>query len=297
VIEVSDLAQARRIAPVLWERYSRERKRAIIAAPHRPHPERWPDTGLHAAWIGHTTVLLKVEGTLLLTDPVLSRRIGLNFGPLTIGLKRLVEPALPLRQLPRPDVILLSHAHMDHFDIPSLRALESPKTRVVTATRTGDLLRGSRYSAVHELDWGQSARIGNLSIRAFEVSHWGARIRSDTFRGFNGYLIESPRFRVIFGGDTALTMSFRSLRASKPVDLAIMPIGAYNPWVRVHCTPEQAVQMANDAGADVILPVHHQTFQLSNEPVFEPLERLANALASAPERLGLGEIGQELHLG
>jgi L-ascorbate metabolism protein UlaG (beta-lactamase superfamily) len=285
------------MAPLLWERYTRERKRSVASAPHEPRPELWPDEGLHAAWLGHSTVLLKIDGVTILTDPVFSRRIGLNFGPLTIGLKRLVEPALRLKQLRRPDLILLSHAHMDHFDLPSLRRLESRQTRVITAAKTSDLLRVKRYGAVDELAWGETARAGEVAVRAFEVNHWGARMRSDTYRGFNGYLIETPRYRVVFGGDTAITDTFRALRSSRRLDLAIMPIGAYNPWIRVHCTPEQALKMADDAGAELILPVHHRTFQLSSEPAHEPFERLSSALASAPERLALGEIGQEIRLG
>jgi L-ascorbate metabolism protein UlaG (beta-lactamase superfamily) len=284
------------LAPAFWDRASGDLKRSVLAPPHKPRPESWPDKGLHAAWLGHTTVLLKIDGIVLITDPVFSNRIGLNFGPLTVGLKRLVEPALRVASLPRPDLIVMSHAHMDHWDMPSLRALESHATRVVTAARTSDLLRARRYGGVHELGWGETARIGDVSIRAFEVSHWGARMRSDTYRGFNGYVIETPRHKVIFGGDTAMTPSFRSLRSSRPTHLAIMPIGAYNPWIRMHCTPEQALKMADDAGAEMILPVHHQTFQLSSEPVLEPIERLAGALSSTPDRLGLQEIGQELHL-
>jgi len=283
------------VAPLLWERYSRDRKRSVAAAPHRPHPELWPDEGLHAAWLGHSTVLLKIDGFTILTDPVFSRRIGLNFGPLTIGLKRLVEPALRLKQLRRPDLILLSHAHMDHFDLPSLRALESRKTRVITAAKTGDLLRAKRYGGVDELAWGETTQVGDATVRAFEVNHWGARMRSDTYRGFNGYLIQTPRFRVVFGGDTAMTDTFRALRSRRRVNLAIMPIGAYNPWIRAHCTPEQALKMADDAGAELILPVHHRTFQLSNEPAHEPIERLSSALGNSPERLALREIGQEIH--
>jgi L-ascorbate metabolism protein UlaG (beta-lactamase superfamily) len=241
-------------------------------------------------------VLLKIDGVTILTDPVFSTRIGINIGPLTIGLKRLVEPALYVKQMPRPDLILLSHAHMDHFDLPSLRALESNLTRVVTASRTSDLLRTARYGGVDELAWGETAQIGDVSVRAFEVNHWGARMRSDTFRGFNGYLIETPRYRVVFGGDTAVTTAFRRLHSSRRLDLAIMPIGAYNPWIRAHCTPEQALKMADDAGAELILPVHHQTFQLSSEPVYEPIVRLLSALASTPERVALQEIGQEIQL-
>ncbi len=287
---------ARRGVPTLLERYARERKQPLEAAPFMPRPQLWPDAGLHAAWLGHSTVLIRLDGLTILTDPVFSRRIGLNLGPLTIGLRRLVLPALAIRELPPPDLILLSHAHMDHFDLPSLRALESPHTRVITAAKTSDLLRLQRYEKVEELGWGEAARVGDVSVRAFEVRHWGARMQSDTYRGFNGYLIETPTRRVVFGGDTAMTDRFRQLRASRSVDLAIMPIGAYNPWIRAHCTPEQALQMADDAGAERILPVHHQTFELSREPRREPIERLFTALSHAPERLALEEIGQEIHL-
>jgi len=286
---------------MLWEQYARERKRVLSAAPFTPNPASWPGTGLHAAWLGHSTVLIELDGMTILTDPVFSDRAGLNLGPFTIGIKRLVKPALQLpgagsNEIPRPDLILLSHAHMDHFDLPSLRRLESKRTRVVTAAKTADLLRVKRFGGVDELAWGESVRIGDIGVRAFEVNHWGARMQSDTYRGFNGYLIETPRHRVLFGGDTALTGTFRQLRSSRRLDLAIMPIGAYNPWIHAHCTPEQALRMADDAGAEFILPVHHQTFQLGREPRHEPIERLSSALASAPGRLALREIGQELHL-
>lgn len=251
---------------------------------------------MHAAWLGHTTVLLKVDGFTILTDPVFSTRIGLNFGPMTVGIKRLVEIAAPLVDLPRIDLILLSHAHMDHFDLPSLRQLENAHSHVVTAERTSDLLRPRRYAQVHELRWNESVETGPAKVRAFEVAHWGARMRSDVYRGYNGYLVDVGRRHILFGGDTAYTRSFKELKSSKPVDLAIMPIGAYDPWIRVHCNPEQAWAMANDAGAEFVLPVHHQTFQLSREPRFEPMERLLGAAGSAPERVCVRQIGEEFHL-
>ena len=286
---------AYRTAPAFWKQYSEDLKRDVLPAPRTPDPRQWPDRGLHAAWLGHTTVLLKIDGFTILTDPVLSTRVGLNLGLFTLGLKRLVAPALPLHQIPRPDLVLLSHAHFDHFDTPTLRALENRGTTVVTAWRTSDLLRQGQYRAVHELGWGGRQSVAPAEIRAFQVNHWGARMRSDTYRGYNGYTIEAGRYRVLFAGDTAITRDFRTLKSSRSFDLAIMPIGAYNPWIHYHCTPEQAVQMANDAGGEFILPVHHQTFRLSREPYLEPIERLMNA-APAPGRIALRQIGQEFQM-
>ena len=284
------------MAPAFWRRVSADMKREVETAARRPKIDAWPKTGLHAAWIGHSTVAISIDGFLIVTDPVFSTRIGLNVGPLTVGLKRLVAPASAIAEMPRPDLILLSHAHMDHFDIPSLRNLEHQGTAVITATNTSDLLRVKRYASVRELGWNETARVGPAAVRAIQVNHWGARMRSDTYRSYNGYLIEAGRYRVLFGGDTAYTESFRQVRTSKPVDLAIMPIGAYDPWIRAHCNPEQAMAMANHAGAELVLPVHHRTFELSREPRSEPLERLLNAAGSSPDRVCVRDFGGEVHL-
>lgn len=283
-------------APAFWHHYFREMRRPVSPPPLRPRPERWPDRGLHAAWLGHATVLLKIDGFTVLLDPIFSVRAGINVGPVTLGIKRLVQPALRIRELPPIDLILLSHAHMDHIDLPSLRKLERRYTTVVTASKTSDLVRVERYRAVHEAGWGDRVRVGPATILGFEVNHWGARMRTDHYRGYNGYLIETARYRIIFGGDTAITDSFARLRSSRRIDLAIMPIGTYNPWIRRHCTPEQAWKMSNDAGAEFILPVHHQTFPLGREPAGEPLERLYQAAGNQAGRIALNRIGEEFHL-
>ncbi|HTS63948.1 MAG TPA: MBL fold metallo-hydrolase [Candidatus Acidoferrales bacterium] len=285
-----------RAASHFLRRYNEERTRPIRPAPLRPDPKAWPDRGLHAAWIGHSTVLLKIDGVTILTDPVFSRRVGIRLGPLTLGIKRLVEPALPIRELPRIDLILLSHAHMDHFDIRSLRRLESRGATVVTARRTSDLLRVRRYGRVQELGWNETATVGPLTVRAFPVNHWGARMRTDTYRGYNGYTIEAGRHRVLFGGDTALTDSFQGLKKRRAYDLAIMPVGAYDPWIHYHCTPEQAWRMAHDAGFEFFLPVHHQTLLLSREPYLEPIERVYGAAGRHGARVAVRQIGQEFRL-
>ena len=281
---------------MFWRQVSNDAQRVVLAAPRRPNPQTWSDRGLHAAWLGHTTVLLKIDGVTVLTDPVFSTRIGIDLGLFTLGMKRLVAPALDLAGLPKIDVILLSHAHMDHFDLPSLRRLENKGLTVVTASKTSDLLRVGRYGRVQELGWGDRAGVGPLQIRAFQVNHWGARMRSDTYRGYNGYTLEVGRYRVLFGGDSAATSLFRNLKTSRPYDLAVMPVGAYNPWIHYHCTPEQAWQMAGDAGSEFFLPAHHQTFQLSREPFHEPIERVYEAAGRNQDRVAVREIGQEFHI-
>lgn len=281
--------------PSFWHRFAREWSREILPPSEKPDPARWPDRGLYATWLGHATLLLKMDGFTILTDPVLGSYAGIWLGLFTLGIKRLVAPPLIVPELPAIDLVLLSHAHMDHFDIPTLRKLEKPSTTVVTAHATSDLLRVGRYRAVHELRWGQRVAVGPAEIRAVEVNHWGARMRNDTWRGYNGYVIEAGRHRVLFAGDTAITHTLGELRSSRPFDLAIMPIGAYNPWIRRHCTPEQAWRMGNAAGAEHLIPVHHRTFQLSQEPVTEPLERFMAAAGAHQDRVALQRIGSTWH--
>lgn len=288
-------ALAYRAAPSFWHQYFREFSRPVNPPARRPDVAAWGDRGLYAAWLGHSTVLLKIDGFTILTDPVFSERAGLNLGPLTLGVKRLVEPALAVKALPRIDLVLVSHAHMDHLDKPSLRALEAKHTRVVMAHATSDLIRGNRFREVTELRWGAETQAGEATVRAMEVNHWGARMRTDTYRGYNGYCLWVGRYRVLFAGDTAVSDAFRGVKSSRPYDLAIMPIGAYNPWIRYHCTPEQAWRMGNDAGADRFLPVHHRTFSLSREPLTEPMERFLSAAGSTPDRVVMHNIGEEFH--
>jgi L-ascorbate metabolism protein UlaG (beta-lactamase superfamily) len=233
-------------------------------------------------------------GARVLTDPVFSQRVGPGISPLILGPKRYQQPALPLRAVGVPDVILLSHAHFDHFDVASLRRFPR-NTPVVTATKTKDLLR--RFKFVHELAWGESVTLTvrgrALRVEAIPVAHWGARMMRDTHRGYGGFLLERDEHAVCFAGDTAYTDAFAALRARAiPVDLALMPIGAYDPWIRAHCTPEQAVAMAEQAGAEYVVPIHHQTFKLSNEPMDEPAQRLRALFSREPRRLLAVDVGE-----
>ena len=149
---------------------------------------------------------------------------------------------------------------------------------------------------MHELAWNQSVKVvtprGDAIVRAIEVRHWGARITRDTWRGYGGFIVEREGQRLLIGGDTAVTDAFRGHRQFGPFAAAVMPIGAYDPWINNHCTPEQAITMADAAGARIIVPVHHQSFALSREPLHEPIERAERMLSAERGRLGLREIGE-----
>lgn len=263
---------------------------------HRPTPARWRDDAITGSVLGHSTVLLNFLGVKVLTDPVFSTRVGPGVPPFILGPKRYHAPALTPRELPRPDLIVLSHAHFDHFDVWSLRQFDR-RTPVVTARATGDLLRCHGFKEVHELDWDEGRTMatkgGPVRVTAFEVAHWGARMMRDDHRGYNGYLLEREGHAIGFAGDTAYTDAFARLRdPARPIDLMLMPIGAYDPWIRAHCNPEQAAEMARQAGARAFVPIHHETFKLSAETMDEPAARIRAAFAGEPQRLLAVSVGE-----
>ncbi len=259
----------------------------------RPRPRRidlsgWEQQELGAAWIGHATVLIRIGGMTILTDPVLGNRIGVGLGLITGGPHRIVQPSLHLRELPPIDLILISHAHYDHLDRPTLCRLPK-ETRVITAHRTMDLIRDLGFRRAAELQWGESLDVGRgVRVTARKVQHWGARTFLDHHRGFNAYLLEAAGRRVLYGGDTAYHDDFKDLGG---VDLAILGIGGYDPYLAAHATPEQAWDMANHMNADYLLPIHHSTFRLSHEPMGEPMERMLTVAGADVDRVVVREVG------
>jgi L-ascorbate metabolism protein UlaG (beta-lactamase superfamily) len=260
----------------------------IAPAPKRPDPGSWSDDTVTAAWLGHATVLLNLLGSWILTDPALERRIGIGRGAVKLGPRRLVQPALRVAELPRPNVILLSHAHMDHTDLGTLR-LFPRQVPVVVQSGNRDLVR--RFDQVHELGWGETVELDNLRIEATQARHWGARMMADHHRGYGGYLIQKAGRSVLFAGDTAYTDVLTPLGRRSPIDLAILPIGAYDPWIANHASPEQAWLMFRRLGAETVLPVHHSTFRLSREPTDEPIRRFLAAAGHEQWRVAATEIG------
>lgn len=267
--------------------------------------DRWRQAerghGVPVAWLGHCTVLLRVGGLTILTDPVLSERIGLEVGPMSVGLPRHSPAPLGVGDLPTPDLVLISHAHFDHLDQPTLRALASHRTVVVTAAKTRGLIpRG--FASVRQLPWDHAITIeavggqaGGVRLTALKPKHWGARTVWDRHRGYNSYLIETRDAhpaRVLFAGDTAHTHAFDPLARIGGVDLAVMGIAAYDPWEKMHATPEQVWSMARAMRAARVLPVHHSTFALSDEPPDEPMARLLAAAGPERDRVLDARVGE-----
>ena len=248
-------------------------------APVRPDLSRWETYDLAACWLGHATLLLRVGGRTVLTDPVFSNRVGVGLVFATLGPKRFQRPAATLDELPPIDLILSSHAHFDHLDRPSLWRLGKrfPDVPVVCASGTRDLIDDLGFRDVRELSWGEETTTAGVRVAGQAVTHWGPRVFYDRWRGYNAYVLERGGRRVIFGGDSAMTDAFKS---AGPCDLMAVGIAAYDPFVAAHATPEQAWRMTRDAGAAHVLPMHHRTFRLSREPMDEPIRRFL-AIAAA----------------
>jgi L-ascorbate metabolism protein UlaG (beta-lactamase superfamily) len=284
------ISYARRFGRRFMKERVGELKTSVAAAPHRPRPGAWSDDRLTVAWLGHATVLMNFYGTWLLTDPALRSRVGVRAGVVTLGPRRLVSPALTLKELPALDAVLVSHAHMDHCDLGTLRGLPRRTTAVVPRGMR-DLVR--RFERVHELAWGESIDVKGARVELLEVNHWGARRLTDKHRGYGGFLIQKNGRGIVFGGDTAYTNAFSRLPQRRlRIDLAILPIGGYNPYAQVHANPEEAWTMAREMGAEFLLPMHHSTFKLSREPAHEPINRLMKTVGEKRKRVALIEIGE-----
>ncbi len=267
----------------LWRLVRESHAEPLTGEPQIPPPVIAGDTAV--TFIGHSSFLVQTGGQSVLIDPVFATRL--------ILLRRQRRAGILLRDLPDIDAVLLTHAHMDHLNRPSLRAVTREMRRrglpapiAIVSRSVTDLVRTLGFSAVHELDWWQSLPYRGLSITATPAKHWGARMFKDSHRGFGGYVIETVGGPAIYhSGDTAYFGGFREIGARLKPDIALLPIGAYFPdsYRAVHTSPEEALQAFQDLKADVMIPMHFGTFRLGREPMTEPLPRL---IAEA-ERAGI----------
>ncbi len=275
---------------------------------YKPTPNEWKANQINLAWIGHSTILLNFYGTVILTDPILFNRIGANVFGLSFGPSRLTPPALNFDEIPKPDIVLISHAHFDHMDYHSLRKLANKfpnQIDVITAYLTKDVIEDLPWKSLSVIDWNEEIEIQNLKFTAFEVEHFGWRFpwEKDRSRGYmkdgrsyNAYLIQKNGTSILFGGDTRMTNKLDILK-DKKIETAIMPIGAYNPWKYAHCNPEEALKMAENIGAKYFIPIHTKTFKLGSEPFEEPIKWLRKSVKNYNINLGIDSIGQTFTLG
>jgi L-ascorbate metabolism protein UlaG (beta-lactamase superfamily) len=242
-------------------------------------------TGLRATWLGHSTVLIEIDGLRVLIDPAWGTRAS----PWRLAGPRRFQPVpVPLRALPPLDLVLVSHDHYDHLDYPTIRALARRQVPFVTSLGVGAHLQawGVPPERIVELDWWESYTLphAGLRVHAAPSQHFSGR----TLKGRNTTLwsslvIESARHRVFFSGDTGLTTEYAAIRERfGPFDLVMLEVGAFHPsWGDIHLGPGNALEALELLGGGAFLPVHWGTFALAMHDWDEPAETL---LALGPGR-------------
>ncbi|XXF79649.1 MBL fold metallo-hydrolase [Myxococcaceae bacterium GXIMD 01537] len=249
---------------------------------------RGPETGLRATWLGHSTVLLEIDGLRILTDPVWGERVSpLSFS----GPKRFHAVPVTLAQLPPLDAVVISHDHYDHLDHPTILELAKVDVPFYTSLGVGAHLEawGIASERITELDWWESVTLprGELKLTAAPSQHFSGRglgNRNGTL--WSSFVIESPRHKVFFSGDTGLTPEYSEIRQRLgPFDLVMLEVGAFHPsWGDIHLGPENALKALELLGGGALLPVHWGTFNLAIHAWDEPAETLL--------RLGLEQRAQ-----
>lgn len=219
-------------------------------------------------WIGHASFLVQFTDLNVLIDPV--------FGNWLFLLKRVKRAGLKISDLPAPDLVLVSHAHFDHFHKPTLRQLPSPRIAVLP-WGVGDLARGLGFGRVIELEWWETFERGDVRVTLTPCKHWGARVLRDHHRGYGGFVLEHQGRRLYHAGDSAYFDGFQEIGRRCEPEIALLPIGAYHPegFKNVHMGPEDAMKAFNDLQARWLVPMHYGSFRLSFEEMSEPPRRLA----------------------
>jgi L-ascorbate metabolism protein UlaG (beta-lactamase superfamily) len=259
------------------------RRSAVTRLAGETHKPRLVTNGeLGVTFIGHASFFVQIGGKNVVIDP--------NFARWLFVLKRLRRAGLRVSDLPAIDLVLVSHAHFDHLHRPSLRRIvqHSLKKRgkapvIIIPTHVADLVSDLGFSEIIELDWWKSSRHGTLQVTHVPSRHWGARILKDSHRGYGGFVLKAGKHSVYHAGDTAYFSGFTEIGRRLAPELALLPIGAYNPpqFRNVHADPSDATKAFLDLKSRWMVPMHYGTFRLSQEPVDEPLQLLDREASAA----------------
>lgn len=268
----------------LWKLVRESHEQPMTGEPRRAELVAAGETGV--TFIGHSSFFLQIGGKNVVVDPVFVNRL--------VVLRRQRRPGLRIEEMPPIDTVLITHAHMDHLNITSLRRIVRAARRVrgrapeiVVPHGVDDLVSQLGFRQVTTLKWWQQAEIGGLRVTMTPCRHWGARMFKDTHRHYGGYVIQSGQQSIYHSGDTAYFDGFAEIGRRLAPRIALMPIGAYFPdtYRSVHTSPEEAVRGFMEVGARWMVPMHYGTFRLGREPMEEPLQRLQAEAA----RLGIAD--------
>jgi len=282
------------IEKVFREQTNDKINQKLVKPNFTPTPKLWSNNEVTIAWLGHASFLVNFFGTRILLDPALNSNIGITpVGNYTIGPSRYIASALNSDEVGPIDLLLVSHAHTDHFDYPTLRKLQSADTLAVTAKNTLPLWQGMNYQSIEELSWRNNKSFNGVKVTAIEGKHWGARIPWKKGMEANSFFLSKNDINLFFGADTGYTELIKQQLNGIPIDLAIMGIGAYSPksFESKHATPEQAWKMAEEISAKWVIPMHWGAFKLSQEPMEEPIARFRQAASGQIEKVAIQETG------
>ena len=261
--------------------------------------EAWvkpPGSGLRATWLGHSTLLLEMDGLRVLTDPVWGARASPSR---LAGPKRFQPVPVPLRAMPPVDLVVVSHDHYDHLDYPTIRQLRKRNVPFVTSLGVGAHLEawGVRPENIIELDWWETHTLPGaaLTVTAAPSQHFSGRTpKSRNSTLWSAFVLRSAHHTVFFSGDTGLTSEYQAIRKRLgPFDLVMLEVGAFHPaWGDMHLGPENALKALALLGGGPFLPIHWGTFALGMHPWDQPAEVLLQLGEKAGAHILMPRLGE-----
>ncbi len=269
---------------------------ALPSVDPKPMWNNPPHSGLRATWLGHSTVLIEIDGFTLLTDPVWSLRASPSQ---LLGPKRFQPVPITIENLPHLDAVVISHDHYDHLDYDTIRKLGKRSVPFITSLGVGAHLQawGIPAERIVELDWWESYQLpdSDIQITAAPSQHFSGRGLKDRNASlWSSLAIRSSKHSVFFSGDTGLTSEYEDIRKQLgPFDLVMLEVGAYHPsWGHVHLGPAHALEALDFLGGGVLLPVHWGTFSLALHAWDEPAETLVRLAETSGARLMMPKLGE-----